>query len=114
MIPRNNESTRISGELGTPGAAFDWREYLLALRQRLWLIILCAIAGVAINPIARIGSNDTGRVYFTYPVTSGIYNKGVAKAISSYAYRAYQLSAGSQAIITYATANNCGYILSKR
>ncbi len=29
------------------GPSFDWREYLLALKQRLWLIILCAVAGVA-------------------------------------------------------------------
>ena len=46
--------------------SFDWREYLLALKQRLWLIILCAMAGVGDGRL----SGQQGRAYLRIEIGS--------------------------------------------
>lgn len=46
MTKGSNNSDGTSNDPLSTAGSFDWREYLLALKQRLWLIILCAIAGV--------------------------------------------------------------------
>lgn len=47
MTKGSNDPRSVIPEAMPAVGSFDWREYLLALKQRLWLIVLCTIAGVA-------------------------------------------------------------------